>query len=126
MRRRDVLIGLAGSLLTACASDPYGRFGQPVPQARILTPVPPVLVKRERILKTVVGLRPYRSGGFRLTRDALGDKKIIHNYGHAGDGVSLSWGCAEVAAEMAAQGSDGDIAILGSGVMGLTLSLIHI
>lgn len=124
MRRRDVLTGLAGSLLTACVSDPYGSSSPAAAPARILTPVPPVLVKRERILKTVVGLRPYRSGGFRLTEDALGNKKIVHNYGHAGDGVSLSWGCAEVAAAMAARGSDGDIAILGSGVMGLTASLI--
>ena len=123
MRRREILTGLAGSLLTACASDPYARSSSPEP-ARILTPVPPVLVRRERILKTVVGLRPYRAGGFRLTEEAAIGKRIIHNYGHAGDGVSLSWGCAEVAAAMAAQGSNGDIAVLGSGVMGLTTAFI--
>jgi glycine/D-amino acid oxidase-like deaminating enzyme len=39
-----------------------------------------------------VGLRPYRSRGVRLERDT--GTCIIHNYGHGGSGVTLSWGCA--------------------------------
>ena len=38
-----------------------------------------------------VGLRPFRKGAVRLELDAQG---IVHNYGHGGSGVLLSWGCA--------------------------------
>jgi D-amino-acid oxidase len=48
-----------------------------------------------RVLEHRVGLRPERAA-VRLERSAGG---VIHNYGHGGSGVSLSWGCAaEVAA----------------------------
>ncbi|CAD5118599.1 DgyrCDS7285 [Dimorphilus gyrociliatus] len=52
-----------------------------------------------------VGFRPHRSP-IRLERDTYkhGNKQIplIHNYGHGGNGVSLSWGCAIEAAELVA------------------------
>ena len=35
-----------------------------------------------------------RNDGLRLESEKLGNKKIIHNYGHGGAGVTLSWGCA--------------------------------
>jgi len=38
-----------------------------------------------------VGLRPFRKGSVRLELD---DQGILHNYGHGGSGVLLSWGCA--------------------------------
>ena len=123
MKRRDVLLGLGSSAVAACASQPPDS-SQPNAVLKHLSPVAPVLVKRERILKTVVGLRPYRRGGFRLEEEHLAGKHLIHNYGHAGDGVSLSWGCGQVAAEMARAGDPGSIAILGAGVMGLTTGLI--
>jgi len=39
----------------------------------------------------------------RLKREEMGDGRVvIHNYGHGGAGVTLSWGCAtEVAALLA-------------------------
>lgn len=40
-----------------------------------------------------VGLRPFRVAGVRLEVDE-GDCRLVHNYGHGGSGVSLSWGCA--------------------------------
>ncbi|OKH52149.1 amino acid oxidase [Calothrix sp. HK-06] len=44
-----------------------------------------------------VGLRPSRKENIRL--EAEPNSSIIHNYGHGGSGVTLSWGCAiEVAA----------------------------
>ena len=124
MRRRDVLLGLSGTLVSGCATPAVSAPEQTNSVLRHATPVPPVFVRKDRILKTVVGLRPYRRGGFRLEEERIGDKHLIHNYGHAGDGVSLSWGCAQVAAEMAHKGARGDIAILGAGVMGLTTGLI--
>lgn len=45
-----------------------------------------------------VGLRPFRQGGVRLERQA--GTRLIHNYGHGGSGVTLSWGCAFEAADL--------------------------
>lgn len=42
----------------------------------------------------VAGLRPYRTKSYRLDREELGDKLVVHNYGHGGGGITLSWGCA--------------------------------
>ncbi len=46
-----------------------------------------------------MGLRPDRRAGVRLERDPR--MPVIHNYGHGGAGVSLSWGCAAEAADLA-------------------------
>lgn len=43
---------------------------------------------------TLVGLRPGRHE-VRLERDPAAGRVIIHNYGHGGAGVTLSWGCAQ-------------------------------
>lgn len=40
-----------------------------------------------------VGLRPFRQHNVRVEREPGTD--VIHNYGHGGSGVTLSWGCAE-------------------------------
>jgi D-amino-acid oxidase len=40
-----------------------------------------------------VGLRPVRPS-VRLEAGSLGGKRLVHNYGHGGAGVTLSWGCA--------------------------------
>lgn len=46
-----------------------------------------------------VGLRPFRAGGVRL--DVQPGTRIVHNYGHGGAGITLSWGCAHDVAELA-------------------------
>ncbi|MEV6520508.1 FAD-dependent oxidoreductase [Longispora sp. NPDC051575] len=46
-----------------------------------------------RVLGHRVGLRPNRDR-IRLDAAPLGSRRLIHNYGHGGSGVSLSWGCA--------------------------------
>jgi D-amino-acid oxidase len=48
-----------------------------------------------------VGLRPFRQGGVRLERPA--GTRLIHNYGHGGSGVTLSWGCAVEVADLVEQ-----------------------
>ena len=47
-----------------------------------------------------VGLRPARTS-VRLEAGQAGGVTVIHNYGHGGSGVTLSWGCAQDAAQLA-------------------------
>ena len=42
----------------------------------------------------IAGVRPYRSGSYRLDAETISGKFIVHNYGHGGAGITLSWGCA--------------------------------
>lgn len=51
------------------------------------------------ILEQRVGLRPTRPQ-IRLEAEASADGLLIHNYGHGGAGVSLSWGCADEVREL--------------------------
>lgn len=52
------------------------------------------------VLAHRVGLRPSRPL-VRLEAEQRGDVTVVHNYGHGGAGVTLSWGCAEDAARLA-------------------------
>jgi glycine/D-amino acid oxidase-like deaminating enzyme len=61
----------------------------------------PVKVARDRLIRSVVGLRPYRSEGFVVESEKLGEKLLVHNYGHGGAGVTLSWGTASLAVDLA-------------------------
>jgi D-amino-acid oxidase len=49
-----------------------------------------------------VGIRPGRTK-VRLEHRDLGDRHIVHNYGHGGAGVSLSWACAEDVARIVSE-----------------------
>jgi D-amino-acid oxidase len=46
-----------------------------------------------RVIEHRVGLRPARAQ-VRLEEEPLGPSRCVHNYGHSGSGVALSWGCA--------------------------------
>jgi len=45
------------------------------------------------IVSRAVGLRPGRAHA-RLETEDVDGKTVVHNYGHSGSGVTLSWGCA--------------------------------
>ena len=47
-----------------------------------------------RVLGHKVGLRPARPE-VRLEVERVGDRRVVHCYGHGGAGVTLSWGCAD-------------------------------
>jgi D-amino-acid oxidase len=80
----------------------------------------PVNVSWERIIRTTVGLRPHRPSGFVLRAEKLDSRLLIHNYGHGGAGMSLSWGCGQRAAEMALDATGPRrAAVLGCGAVGL-------
>jgi len=81
-------------------------------------------------LRCLAGVRPYRATGYRLLGDETSDPKkfIVHNYGHGGAGITMSWGVASkvrdlVKAHVAAT-SEMPVAVLGSGVMGLTAATL--
>ncbi|HYI64510.1 MAG TPA: FAD-dependent oxidoreductase [Allosphingosinicella sp.] len=82
--------------------------------------LPPVNVAADRVIRTVAGLRPYRAAGFVVRAEALGDKRLVHNYGHGGAGITLSWGSSGLATQLGLQGHAGPVAVIGAGVMGLT------
>src|SRR4029453_8580984 len=60
----------------------------------------PIKVSSNRIIREVVGLRPYRPEGFRVEAERVGEKLFIHNYGHGGAGITLSWGTASLAVDI--------------------------
>jgi glycine/D-amino acid oxidase-like deaminating enzyme len=112
--RREFLhaLTLAGAGLAAgCATM------APVARRRRL---PAVRVDPSREIRTVVGLRPYRASGFRVAAENVGDKLVVHNYGHGGSGVTMSWGTADLATRLALDAGDARaIAVLGAGAVGL-------
>lgn len=61
----------------------------------------PVKVARNRVIREVVGLRPFRPSGFVVSAQRVGEKLLVHNYGHGGAGITLSWGTAGLALELA-------------------------
>src|SRR5688500_6136395 len=110
-RRGFVATGSA-ALLAGCATTGRRVAG--------CTPLPRVHVDEGRVIRTVAGLRPYRSAGFVVRREALGDKALVHNYGHGGAGITLSWGSSKLATGLGLAGHSGPVAVIGSGIMGLT------
>jgi len=81
--------------------------------------LPPVHVAPEREIRTVVGLRPYRPSGFVVRAEKLGETLVVHNYGHGGSGITLSWGTAKLAVDLGVSGYRGAVAVLGCGAVGL-------
>ena len=119
MHRRDLLkaggFGALGLGVGGCTTNL-----QTVRPARRVGPLAPVRVSWDQIIRTTVGLRPYRQSGFVVRADRLDNKTIIHNYGHGGAGHSLSWGTGLLATEMALEHESREVAVIGSGVVGLT------
>ena len=110
--RRTFNVG-AGTLLSGCATVSTRSY-------RDCTPLAPLIADQSRIIRTVAGLRPYRRSGFVVRAEQLGEKRLVHNYGHGGSGITMSWGTAKLATELGLQGHSGPVAVLGSGVVGLS------
>ena len=86
--------------------------------------LPPVHVAEDRVIRSAVGLRPYRDAGFVMRGETLGDTRLVHNYGHGGAGITLSWGTSRLAADLGLPGHSGPVAVIGAGVVGLTTALL--
>ena len=112
LHRRQFLVAGSAALLSGCAT--VGR------QVEGCTPLPRVNVDPSRLVRATAGLRPYRRSGFVVRAEPFGDKRLVHNYGHGGAGITLSWGTSKLAAELGLQGHSGPIAVIGAGVIGLS------
>jgi glycine/D-amino acid oxidase-like deaminating enzyme len=117
MNRRHFIgstgLGLAGLAISGCATTGARHIAQ-------TGCLPPVDVAADRVIRTVAGLRPYRASGFVVRREALGDKALVHNYGHGGAGITLSWGTSKLATALGLAGHNGPVAVIGAGVVGLS------
>ena len=116
---RDGSLALLALGLPACAT----RSSAPARAVTAVRPavhLPHVRVSWDRIIRATVGLRPHRPSGFVLRAEKLDGKTVIHNFGHGGSGMSLSWGTGQMAAELALEQPDRRIAVIGCGVVGLT------
>ena len=111
--RRTFTAGSA-SLLGGCATVGARRL------TADCTPLAPVLADESRVIRTIAGLRPYRRSGFVVRAEQFGEKRLVHNYGHGGAGITLSWGTAKLATELGLPGHSGPVAVLGAGVVGLS------
>ena len=120
MNRRDVLRlgGMAslGFALEGCAA----KAARPQAARRPPVRLPVVNASWDRVIRTTIGLRPHRPSGFVLRAEMLDGKTLIHNFGHGGSGMSLSWGTASMATDLALPHAERRAAVLGSGVVGLT------
>ena len=93
-----------------------GRYTRPYSRKPFVAP----RISNDRIVRVIVGHRPYRPSGFVVRRDEFDDKNVIHNYGHGGGGISLSWGSSALALREASGLPVNRAAVMGSGIMGLT------
>ena len=120
MDRRSAItlggLGVLGLGFGGCAAKTQTRTAPARPPVALA----PVDVSWDRVIRTTVGLRPHRDAGFVLKADKLDAKTIIHNYGHGGAGMSLSWGTGLMAAELALAHEDRRAAVIGCGAVGLT------
>jgi glycine/D-amino acid oxidase-like deaminating enzyme len=120
MDRRTVLksgaLAALGIGFGSCSSRKATDAAPRRPPVRLTPPD----ISWDRIIRTTIGLRPHRPSGFVLRAEKLDEKTIIHNYGHGGAGMSLSWGTGQMAAELALEHSSRRAAVLGCGAVGLT------
>jgi hypothetical protein len=91
------------------------------PRLRSSAPIlVPVRASADRISRITVCTRPFRADGPRLDMEKIGEKIVVHNYGHGGSGWSLSWGSSSIAVGKAMATGTSDVAVIGCGALGLT------
>jgi D-amino-acid oxidase len=97
-RGNDCVLGGSNDKSTSAKVDPKITSRILDECSRVLQPI---LESEFEVIEPRAGLRPHRVRGVRLTTELLKDgRRVVHNYGHAGAGYSLSWGCAHKVAEL--------------------------
>jgi glycine/D-amino acid oxidase-like deaminating enzyme len=123
VNRRSIIktsaLGALGLALGGCASrsTPPAAAAPRTRRARVR--LTPVRVAADLIIRSTVGLRPHRPQGFVVGSEKLGDRLLVHNYGHGGAGWSLSWGTGTLAADIVSAGGHQRAAVIGCGIVGL-------
>ena len=113
---KQALSAAGGALLTSACG--HGAWEQhAAPRSRAFAKVQ---VAADRVIRIVTGLRPFRPSGFVVRADRADDRTIVHNYGHGGGGITLSWGSSTLAVDLATAVGQPRVAVIGCGVMGLT------
>lgn len=117
-----VLAGLGYAGLAGCATAPalVSSPTRPAFQPRAFAPL---LTDPGRLSRITVCTRPFRALGPRIEAETVGDKRVVHNYGHGGSGWSLAWGSAAAARDLALEGGQRRVAVIGCGALGLTAAL---
>ena len=125
--RRVLLSGLGGlglsGALSGCASTAPVTIAPPRPRFLAPAHLAPLRLDARLITRTTVCLRPFRAAGPRIEVEPVGDKRVVHNYGHGGSGWSLSWGSAAIAAAYVMQGGTREVAVIGCGAIGITTAI---
>ncbi|MCX4515952.1 FAD-binding oxidoreductase [Streptomyces sp. NBC_01619] len=119
LQRNRRLLLKSGGLAALASVMPTSCTGSS-PTTTPVTSLPKVDIAENRIIRKVAGLRPFRRSGFVVRADSLCDKTVVHNYGHGGCGVTLSWGTANMALKLSLDTPHRDAAVIGCGVIGLT------
>ncbi|MGE3955952.1 MAG: FAD-dependent oxidoreductase [Vicinamibacterales bacterium] len=104
---------------TACRVSPGAVATPRVPRLFL----PPLRIGMDRVTRITVCTRPFRPQGPRLEVEKIGDKTVVHNYGHGGSGWSLSWGYASLVTEKVLATGERDVAVIGAGAMGMTTAI---
>src|SRR6266404_1526199 len=120
-----------GNSLGGCATTPPAAPA-PAPVKHSLTtplmdrppPLAPIRADTDRLFDIKVCIRPFRTKGPNLDVEQIGDAMVVHNYGHGGSGWSLSWGSADMQVQKAMSRSPKKIAVIGSGIIGLTSAVV--
>jgi glycine/D-amino acid oxidase-like deaminating enzyme len=124
MHRRTLLknggLAVLGFGLSACATTKTSRTSIAPPRQGRAVSLAHIDASWDRVIRTTVGLRPHRDSGFVLKAEKLDGKLLIHDYGHGGSGMSLSWGTGLMAAELALEHTERRVAVIGCGAAGLT------
>ncbi|MBB6245043.1 FAD-dependent oxidoreductase [Rhodanobacter sp. A1T4] len=138
MQRRQFLRNAGATLavastagLVACARQPLAPTSKagtlvspPIAGTPGMVELAPIRAQTDRITGVYVCTRPFRAAGPRIETQRLGEKTIVHNYGHGGSGWSLSWGSSMLALRMAQDTGVHKLGVIGCGALGLTSALL--
>lgn len=126
LRQAGTTLAVASTAgLAACAGQPTtspGAAGAHLSPGA--TGLAPIRASVDRITGVYVCTRPFRAAGPRIEMQKLGNKTVVHNYGHGGSGWSLSWGSGTLALQMAQSTGARELGVIGCGAIGLTTALL--
>ncbi|GGC40677.1 hypothetical protein GCM10011371_30140 [Novosphingobium marinum] len=124
LSRRNLIASGLGAALAGCASPRFSGGPSIVSGAAYgFGELKPLDLSVENLVRITVCTRPFRPAGPRLDAVNVGDRLMVHNYGHGGSGWSLSWGYAEAVHDLLAVERPRSVAVLGAGCIGLTTAI---